>query len=112
MIYLIIKSYLTIFLSVGFGSLACITLGLYFIFKKPRKKTTELAEISIETTAVEMPQNLEAIAGDDLLATQLDLARAYIETGRKQLAKTILESVNHQGSPHQQQEAQQLLATL
>jgi FimV-like protein len=53
--------------------------------------------------------DINAIAGDDVIATQLDLARAYIETGRKQLAKKILIYVLTQGTVNQQQEAQRLL---
>ena len=52
--------------------------------------------------------HLSAIAGDDIITTQLDLARAYIETGRKQLASEILDYVMQQGNPGQQREAQQL----
>lgn len=53
--------------------------------------------------------DINAIAGDDVLATQLDLARAYIETGRKQLAKKILDHVVKQGNSSQQEEAKYLL---
>jgi FimV-like protein len=43
------------------------------------------------------------------MATQLDLARAYIETGKKQLAKKILEHVITQGDHVHQEEARNLL---
>ena len=56
--------------------------------------------------------DISAIAGDDVLSTQLDLARAYIETGRKQLAKKILEHVANQGTDAQQNEARTLLGLI
>jgi FimV-like protein len=56
--------------------------------------------------------DITAIAGDDVIATQLDLARAYIETGRKQLAKKILEYVLAQGSVTQKNEAEKLLGLI
>lgn len=57
-------------------------------------------------------QDIRAIAGDDIVITQLDLARAYIELGKKEAAKQILEMVKTQGSVNQQHSAQELLATL
>ena len=57
-------------------------------------------------------EDVFAIAGDDILSTQLDLARAYIETGKKQLAQKILEQVVDQGSERQQSEARNLLGLI
>jgi len=135
MISLVIKSYLTILLSVGLGSLFVFMSGLYLIFRTPRRaakqsrgKITDLsaqaADFSIQTprsgglrrlSAASMDDSLTdiaSIAGEDILSTQLDLAKAYIETGKTQLAKKILVSVKAQGSAVQQQEAQQLLSTI
>src|SRR5579864_5975015 len=108
MIALIIKSYLTVLLSVAAGAVLLFVTGLYFIFRKQ----TSVA-VSAPNNPVKIPVNvtandMQAIAGDDVIATQLDLARAYIETGKKQLAKKILEQVMTQGSDSQQQEARQL----
>lgn len=55
-------------------------------------------------------KDIETISGDNLLSTQLDLARAYLETDRKNLAKNILSNVAQQGNEDQRQEAQRLLA--
>lgn len=99
MMTLIIKSYFILLLSIGLGSIIIFLTGCYFIFKRP---------VSPETDS----EDILAIAGDDVITTQLDLARAYIETGRKQLAKTILESVAQQGSAPQQQEARHLLLSV
>jgi FimV-like protein len=53
--------------------------------------------------------DIQAIAGDDVIATQLDLAKAYIEMNQKQTAHTILKQALKQGNASQQQEAKQLL---
>lgn len=74
--------------------------------KEWRKPNASQASITITSS------DISAIAGDDVLATQLDLARAYIETGRKQLAKKILEHVALQGSDAQQNEARTLLGLI
>jgi FimV-like protein len=56
-------------------------------------------------------RDIRAIAGDDMMVTQLDLARAYIELGKKKLAKQILDHVIKHGNPVQQQSARQLMAS-
>lgn len=149
MIYLIIKSYLTILLSVGLGALSIFIVGLYWIFKPRRnsrlknssefitKPLNDKADISlldqttdsgdsvadtnndmVIDTDVEFSSqpidadDVNAIAGDDKIMTQLDLARAYIETGSKNLAKKILEEIIIQGNFAQQEEARNLLGRI
>ena len=56
--------------------------------------------------------DIKAIAGDDVITTQLDLARAYIEMGKKKIAQQLLQHVTQHGNETQKQEAQQLLAIL
>jgi FimV-like protein len=116
MIYLIIKSYIIVLLLIAASVFAALVGGLYLIFK-PRTKQ------SLATTAPAVkaqPKNkrssmnisaadINAIAGEDVMATQLDLARAYIETGKASLAKKILEYVAEKGDLSQQQEARDLL---
>jgi len=51
-------------------------------------------------------KTLKTIAGFDVMTTQLDLARAYIETGRKNLAKNILNNVMLHGTADQQLESE------
>lgn len=131
MIYLILKSYLAIFISVGLGSLALFVVGAYFLLKRPKKRDEQVCaaivseprksyvgsglQKTVLTSADKVKSisitssDITAIAGDDVVATQLDLARAYIETGRKQLAKRILEFVLEQGSDKQRQEAHRLM---
>lgn len=57
-------------------------------------------------------QTIEAIAGDDVITTQLDLARAYIEMNDIPLAKQILQSIARKGTKEQQQEAQELILSI
>jgi FimV-like protein len=94
---LIIKSYFFILLAVGASALFFFCVGLYFII---RKKPASQKNIS---------SDFIAIAGDDLMATQLDLARAYIETGQNEFAKNILKEVISNGNISQRAEAKQLL---
>lgn len=118
MIALIIKSYLTILLSIGLGAFFVFVLGLYWIIKKvpSSTKTTNVSrhdDFVVTDTGLEHESyDYSVIAGDDVIATQLDLARAYIETGKSYLAKNILESVIKQGSDAQQKEAQYLLGCI
>lgn len=58
------------------------------------------------------PEETHVIAGDHPIATQLDLARAYIEMDKKHLAKSILLHVQRQGSDHQKAEAKKLMNSL
>ena len=65
-------------------------------------------------TKPKLPLNkdLDAIAGDDIMATQLDLAKAYIEMNQKKSAKKMLKSVAKQGTKVQQAEAHRLIKSL
>lgn len=101
MISLIIKSYFSILLSIGIGSLLVLISGSYLIFRSPKKD---------KAMPVLDEAELNAIAGDDVIATQLDLARAYIETANIDLAKSILKAVLKQGNKGQQDEARELLS--
>ena len=55
-------------------------------------------------------KDIKAIAGDNELATQLDLARAYFEMDQPKVAKKLLTTVLQHGNAQQQQEAKSLLA--
>jgi len=98
-------------------AIVIILTGL-FVFKKqqpaqvasviPQPKSNALKKSSIIITS----QDIKAIAGDDVITTQLDLARAYIEIGKKKLAKKILDHVIQHGNSSQQQAAQYLMMNL
>lgn len=108
MIALIIKSYFAILLPVTIGSLLIFTIGLYLIL---RNALSGKSEMQIHSNDI-ADSDLDAIAGEDVMATQLDLARAYVETGKNQLAKQILDYVIKQGSATQQDEARELLGLI
>lgn len=117
MIYLIIKSYLSLILTVASSAFILLAFGLYLIFK-PAKKKMNAPMLAIKpqlvntSQTVAMHQDFDAIAGDDVVATQLDLAKAYIESDRFQAAKKILQDVLKQGSAAQQKEAKHLLSSV
>jgi pilus assembly protein FimV len=54
----------------------------------------------------------EAEVGEDEVQTKLDLARAYVEMGDMEGARSILEEVQEEGSANQKDEAGRLLAQL
>ena len=106
MILSILKSYFALLLSIGLGSFFIFVAGLFLIFRKSYSRNKPVTGRQMDADHI---HHLSAIAGDDIITTQLDLARAYIETDKKQLAAEILEYVMQQGNPRQQQEAQQLM---
>ena len=91
--------------------LAIIVIACLFFFKRqqpieiaspvPERQREEIKKSAIIITS----QDIRAIAGDDVLTTQLDLARAYIEIGKKKLAKKILDHVAQHGNLRQKQVA-------
>ena len=122
MILAFIKTYLSLIISLLAPSIFMIAGGIYLIFKpsklaaaSPNIAKPVLAQAVPEVTrpkkltAKQLLQDLTAIAGEDILLTQLDLAQAYIDSGKKDLARNILQNVLAQGSALYQQEARQLL---
>lgn len=109
MIELILKSYFNILFLVGASCFALFSLGTYFIFKFNKRDAKARLKSVAADEASTSADDMIAIAGDDLFATQLDLARAFIESGKKQFAKKILQNILMDGSPLQKQEAKLLL---
>lgn len=115
MIGLFIQTYFTVLLSVALISGAMLMLGIFFIFKNQQPaKPTDIEPLWRHPLADADKANIEiddlnAIAGENLFSTQLDLARAYIETDHPHLAKEILDAVLLHGTDTQRQEAQRLL---
>ena len=106
MIELIVKSYFSILFGIGVSCLSILLIGMYLIIKKSAR-SRHVAHLEPQVAA-----DLTAIAGNDLFDTQLDLARAFIDTEKKLFAKKILESILEDGNPDQQQEARALLGQL
>jgi FimV-like protein len=112
MITLLIKAYLSILLTVGIGALLLLTAGIFFIVKffQPKASVHSSPKIDAPINLTYHPQSkdIAAISGEDPIATQLDLARAYLEAGKSTLAQKILANVAKQGSSAQQNEARSL----
>lgn len=89
-----------------------ILLAGFVIYKRIslKKRSSDTLKMSTPPNIVITSRDIRAIAGDDVMVTQLDLARAYIELGKKKLAKQILDHVIKHGTPSQQQSARQLMA--
>lgn len=99
---------------IGLGFSLAVFLVLFWFFSSAggaSVKTAAEAGQSHKTFTISS-KDIETISGDNLLSTQLDLARAYIETERKNLAKSILNNVMQHGSDEQKQEAKRLLGSL
>ncbi|HLB57383.1 MAG TPA: FimV/HubP family polar landmark protein [Gammaproteobacteria bacterium] len=75
-----------------------------------KKKLVHVTPSAKKSPHVITSNDIKAIAGDNEIATQLDLARAYLEIGKKTLAKQILEYIIQHGDADQQRQAQYLLS--
>ena len=97
-IHLIIHAYFSYLLIIMISSIFIFFSGAYLLFKKNNSL--------VATPNVE---DISAIAGDEIVDTQLDLARAYIESGMSELAKPILLDILKNGQGVSKQAARQLL---
>jgi FimV-like protein len=95
-------------------AIACLLVVfiLIVLLLDPKNNTIKAKEESSVFNNIIKSQDLRAIAGDDMMVTQLDLARAYIELGKLTLAKQILHDVLKEGDNAHQRAAQHLLSTL
>ena len=72
--------------------------------------TAELPEEGLD--ALDLGDDAGAISDGDEAGTKLDLARAYVDMGEGDMARSLLEEVVSSGSDEQKSEAQELLARL
>jgi FimV-like protein len=84
-----------------------LSLAALLLLSLTRKKPLQTAKL----TKLD-PKDIDAIAGDDVISTQLDLAKAYIEMNQKKIAKEMLNAIIKMGSNHQKSEARLLIQTL
>lgn len=126
MTLLILKTYFYVLLFIAGGAFLILFGGLYLVLREKRQLPINIPspEINLDETNETQAskkiskvsitsQDFNAISGDeDVIATQLDLARAYIESGRQSLAKKILLHVVQNGKAEQQREAELLLLQL
>ena len=117
-ISIIVKSYFQILIAIGGVAMLIFLFGTYLIFRLARsnknQRTVTIKNLPAKSKSSDRNESpdVHAIAGEDPVSTQLDLARAYIESGKNQLAKIILESVAETGCAEHQEEAQRLLSSI
>ena len=90
----------------------CTTiLCLFIFFLRDRKPilAAHQSPVPKKTPFVITSHDIKAIAGDSVMATQLDLARGFIEIGKATLAKKILRHVLEKGNPEYQAIAKKLM---
>ena len=94
--------------------LSVLALMLLLGLLRVQRQQRVVAKAFKPTPAAEFLTNkqVDVIAGENPIATKLDLARAYIEMGKKNLAKSILLNVQKQGTDLQKQQAKKLFETL
>lgn len=114
--FLGLNNYLTSFgiiTLILFLLLILISLKLANPYIKPKKDSESFTRNNSKEPKLSMVnKDLKGIAGEDLMSTQLDLARAYIEMDEKKIAKTILDHVKQKGNLNQQKEAERLILSL
>ncbi len=86
-------------------------LGLIgiIVMTAPKEKIATQTKI---TPPLATNKDITAIAGEDVISTQLDLAKAYIEMDQHELAKKILKDALKSGSTDQRQKARELFEAL
>ncbi len=97
---------------VGMLTLLVFMRSFYLKIRLFYKRRYLQAELKSNPQTLITSSDIKAIAGEDVLATQLDLARAYIELDKKSIAKQILAHVIKNGAEPLQKEASQLMAAL
>ncbi len=89
-------------------------------FEVDMEATVQAPQLSIsmddddeqKTVLVKRASESDEQSAEDEIGTQLDLAKAYIELGDNDNAKTILDEVIAQGNDEQKQQAQELLGQI
>jgi pilus assembly protein FimV len=97
---------------IGCLALAGFLVLVLFVIKFKNPKQTQPIKVKKTAPRIMTNQHIDSIAGDDVMTTQLDLARAYIEMDEIKLAKEILSNVIQDGNPLQQRQAQHLITGL
>ncbi len=73
---------------------------------------TDISAPSLEPTTQQMAAVKDEFLGDDAVATKIDLARAYLDMGDADGARSMLEEVVAEGSDAQKAEAKKLLSEI
>jgi pilus assembly protein FimV len=78
-------------------------------------------DVDLKTPSLDVPDMAQTTTapgsaiddlGDDAVATKIDLARAYLDMGDADGARSMLEEVVHEGNESQQAEARKLLSEI
>jgi FimV-like protein len=97
----------------GFFILAVLGVIAIIVMSAPQNKAAAVTPPPANKIhSIASSKDITAIAGEDVIATQLDLAKAYIEMDQKNLAKRILNDTLKCGNTAQKNEARQLIETL
>lgn len=110
--YFFIKMNIILIIGIIFIIFFCVFLTKKWIKFFEKKNMVNKINSLKKVNTIITSRDIRAIAGEDVITTQLDLARAYIELGKEKLAKKILDHVIQHGDSHQQESAQQLLTKL
>lgn len=76
------------------------------------QEPAEPAGMDMNLDASDASISLDTSGGGDEVGTKLDLARAYIDMGDPDGARSILDEVMEEGNDGQKQEAQQLMSQI
>jgi pilus assembly protein FimV len=85
---------------------------LNFDFAQEEPATESAGGMDMNLDASDASISLDTSGGGDEVGTKLDLARAYIDMGDPDGARSILDEVMEEGNDGQKQEAQQLIAQI
>ena len=75
-------------------------------------KAPSIEPPALESATQQMPALKDDFLGDDAVATKIDLARAYLDMGDADGARSMLEEVVNEGSEAQKAEARKLLSEI
>lgn len=75
-------------------------------------KAPSIEPPALESATQQMPAIKDDFLGDDAVATKIDLARAYLDMGDADGARSMLEEVVNEGSDSQKAEARKLLSEI
>jgi pilus assembly protein FimV len=75
-------------------------------------KAPSIEPPALESATQQMPAIKDDFLGDDAVATKIDLARAYLDMGDADGARSMLEEVVNEGSESQKAEARKLLSEI
>lgn len=99
MLSLIAQTFLVPFIIACIMSVGFFVLGYRVVQKRLLTLYSQQADM----------MSIDSIAGDNVWSTQLDLARAYLESDQAMLAKTVIEDVAKHADVAHQNEAVLLL---